>query len=210
MAPPSRPDRREGRAHRRTTPGRRYQVPRRTARSDAADLIRTTAVELSGLLGIGAVSPLDCLDALEKRIAAVNAPVNALVTLCFERARAKARDLMARAPLERGRLAGLPVAIKDLAEVAGVRSTQGSLVFRDHVPAVSDILVRHLEGEGGLVYAMSNTPEFGAGAQTFNEVFGITRNPWDTRLTPSGSSGGAAVALATDMLPLCTGSDTGG
>ncbi len=174
------------------------------------DLIRTTAVELSELLRIGAVSPLDCLDALERRIAAVNAPVNALVTLCFERARKRARELMARAPLERGRLSGLPVAIKDLADVAGVRSTQGSLIFADHVPEVSDILVRHLEGEGGIVYAKSNTPEFGAGAQTFNEVFGITRNPWDTRLTPSGSSGGAAVALATGMAWLAHGSDIGG
>jgi len=94
--------------------------------------------------------------------------------------------------------------------VAGVRSTQGSLIFKDTVPSESDILVRHLEDEGGIVYAMSNTPEFGAGAQTFNEVFGITRNPWDTRLTSSGSSGGAAAALASGMAWIAHGSDLGG
>jgi len=174
------------------------------------DLIRMTAVEVTDLLRIGAVSPLDCLDALEKRIAAVNAPVNALVTLCFERARDQARRLMALPSHERGRLAGLPVPIKDLCDVAGVRSTQGSLIFKENVPTNSDLVVKHLEVEGGLIYAMSNTPEFGAGAHTFNEVFGITRNPWDTRLSASGSSGGAAVALATGMAWVAHGSDLGG
>ncbi len=174
------------------------------------ELIRMSAVEVTDLLRIGAVTPLECLDALEKRIAAVNAPVNALVTLCFERARAHAKNLMNMAPMKRGRLAGLPVPIKDLADVAGVRSTQGSLIFKDNVPAQSDIVVRHIEGEGGIVYAMSNTPEFGAGANTFNEVFGATRNPWDTRLSAAGSSGGAAVALATGMAWVAHGSDLGG
>ncbi|MFO1034932.1 MAG: amidase family protein [Hyphomicrobiales bacterium] len=175
-----------------------------------ADLIRMSAVELVDLLRLGAVTPLDCLDALEKRIAAVNAPVNALVTLCFDRARNHARRLMDLPVHERGRLAGLPLPIKDLTDVAGVRSTQGSLVFKDRVAAESDILVHHLEAAGGIVYAMSNTPEFGAGGQTFNDVFGITRNPWDTRLTPAGSSGGAAVALATGMAWVAHGSDMGG
>ncbi|MBL8789235.1 MAG: amidase [Rhizobiales bacterium] len=174
------------------------------------DLTRLTAIEVTDLLRIGAISPLDCLDALEKRIAAVNAPVNALVTLCFERARDHARRLMELPVHERGRLSGLPVPIKDLVDVAGVRSTQGSPIFKDVVPRSSDIMVRHLEGEGGVVYAMSNTPEFGAGAHTFNEVFGITRNPWDTRLSASGSSGGAAAALATGMAWVAHGSDLGG
>ncbi len=174
------------------------------------DLTRLTAIEVTDLLRIGAISPLDCLDALEKRIAAVNAPVNALVTLCFERARDHARRLTALPVHERGRLAGLPVPIKDLVDVAGVRSTQGSPIFKDVVPTQSDIMVKHLEGEGGVVYAMSNTPEFGAGAHTFNEVFGITRNPWDTRLSASGSSGGAAAALATGMAWVAHGSDLGG
>lgn len=173
-------------------------------------LIRNTATEVVAKLRAGQITPLDCLDALERRIAAVNAPVNALVTLCFERARDHAKHVMTVPAQARGRLAGLPVPIKDLTDVAGVRSTQGSLIFMDNVAAESDIVVRHLEAEGGLVYAMSNTPEFGAGGQTFNEVFGITRNPWDTRLTPAGSSGGAAVALATGMAWVAHGSDLGG
>jgi len=174
------------------------------------DLTRLTAIEVTDLLRIGAISPLDCLDALEKRITAVNGPVNALVTLCFARARDHAKRIMELPVHERGRLSGLPVPIKDLVDVAGVRSTQGSPIFKDVMPSQSDIMVKHLEAEGGVVYAMSNTPEFGAGAHTFNEVFGITRNPWDTRLSASGSSGGAAAALATGMAWVAHGSDLGG
>jgi amidase len=94
--------------------------------------------------------------------------------------------------------------------VAGVRCTQGSPIYRNRIAETSDLLVTHLEGKGGVIYAMSNTPEFGAGAHTFNEVFGITRNPWNTRLSASGSSGGAAVALATGMAWVAHGSDLGG
>jgi amidase len=174
------------------------------------DLIRMTAMEIVAGLRGGAITPLDCLDALERRIAAVNPAVNALPTLCFERARGHARGLMEKPPAARGALAGLPVPIKDLIDVAGVRCTQGSPIFRDRVAETSDVLVRHLEGRGGVVYAMSNTPEFGAGAHTFNEVFGLTRNPWNTKLSASGSSGGAAVALATGMAWVGHGSDLGG
>ena len=173
-------------------------------------LIHKTATDVVQHLRKGEVSPLECLDALEQRIAAANAPVNGLVTLCFDRARKHARKVMTKPMEQRGLLQGLPVPIKDLTDVKGVRSTQGSRIFADRIAEDSDILVKHLEGEGGIVYAMSNTPEFGAGAQTFNDVFGITRNPWDTRLTPSGSSGGAAVALATGMAWLAHGSDMGG
>ncbi len=173
-------------------------------------LIELSALDVVARLRSGEVTPLDCLDALENRIALVNHDVNALVTLCFDRARANATALMNKPVGERGILAGLPLPIKDLTDVAGVRSTQGSLIFKDRIADVSDLLVSHLESEGGIVYAMSNTPEFGAGAQTFNEVFGITRNPWDTGLTPAGSSGGAAVALATGMAWLAHGSDMGG
>ncbi len=168
------------------------------------------AVDVVYRLQSGALSPLDCLDALERRIEAVNPKVNALVTLCFDRARKHAHELMQRPINERGVLAGLPVPIKDLTDVSGVRSTQGSKIFADRVAPESDILVKHLEREGGIIYAMSNTPEFGAGGQTFNDVFGITRNPWNTALTPAGSSGGAAVALATGMAWLAHGSDVGG
>ena len=107
-------------------------------------------------------------------------------------------------------LAGLPIPIKDLTDVADVRTTQGSPIYKDRVPEHSDILVERLEENGGVVYAKSNTPEFGAGANTFNEVFGATRNPWDTSKSAAGSSGGAAVALATGMAWLAHGSDMGG
>ena len=104
----------------------------------------------------------------------------------------------------------MPIPIKDLADVAGVLTTQGSPIYKDNIPEKSDILVEHLEADGGIVYAMSNTPEFGAGANTFNEVFGATRNPWNTSRSAAGSSGGAAVALATGMAWLAHGSDMGG
>lgn len=174
------------------------------------ELVKLSAVEIVARLRRGDVTPLDCLQALEVRIAEVNGAVNALVTLCFDRARNHAIALMKKPLNQRGILAGLPVPIKDLTDVSGVRSTQGSRIFRDRIAPNSDILVKHLETEGGIVYAMSNTPEFGAGAQTFNDIFGITRNPWNTRLTPSGSSGGAAVALATGMAWAAHGSDLGG
>ena len=174
------------------------------------ELIRADATTIVARLKAGAVTPHDLLDALEKRIAKVDGAVNALPTRCFDRARQHADRLMRKPVTERGRLAGMPVPIKDLIDVAGVRSTQGSLVLKDRIPDKSDILVEHLEAEGGIVYAMSNTPEFGAGANTFNEVFGATRNPWNTSRSAAGSSGGAAVALATGMAWLAHGSDMGG
>lgn len=174
------------------------------------DLIYMTAQDIVAQLKNDVISPLELLDVLEARIAKVNPAINALPTLCFDRAREQARALMQKPIAERGLLAGLPVPIKDLTDVAGVRSTQGSPIFAHKIATESDILVRHLEGEGGIVYAMSNTPEFGAGAHTFNEVFGVTRNPWNLNLSASGSSGGAAAALASGMAWLAHGSDMGG
>src|SRR5436853_506923 len=174
------------------------------------DLIRQDAVTIVGRLNRGEVTPHDLLDALEKRIASVDGAVNALPTRCFDRARQHADRLMQKPVAERGQLAGMPIPIKDLVDVAGVRCTQGSPIYADHVPEKSDVLVEHLEAEGGIVYAMSNTPEFGAGANTFNQVFGKTRNPWNTARSAAGSSGGAAVALATGMAWLAHGSDMGG
>jgi amidase len=178
--------------------------------SKSQDLIGRSACEVVDFLRAGEITPHDCLDALEGRIAAVDPAVNALPILCFDRARRHADAVMARPPGERGRLAGLPVPIKDLTEVAGVRTTYGSPIFADFVPEESDPLVETLEAEGGVIYAKSNTPEFGAGANTFNEVFGATRNPWNTALSAAGSSGGAAVALATGMAWVAHGSDMGG
>ena len=174
------------------------------------DLVRATACAIVEQLKSGDITPLDLLDVLERRIGEVDGKVNALPTLCFDRARDHARALMQKPVADRGLLAGMPVPIKDLTEVAGVLTTQGSPIYRDNIPAQSDLLVEHLEENGGIVYAKSNTPEFGAGANTFNEVFGATRNPWDTSRSAAGSSGGAAVALATGMAWLAHGSDMGG
>ena len=176
----------------------------------ADDLIARGAVDIVGDLRRGVVSPLDLLDALERRIGAVDSKVNALPILCFERARERARALMSKPPAERGLLAGLPVPIKDLSLVEGVRTTFGSPIFADHIAPKSDVHVERLEAAGAIVYAKSNTPEFGAGANTFNEVFGATRNPYDPSLSCAGSSGGAAVALATGMAWAAHGSDLGG
>ena len=174
------------------------------------ELVRATACAIVDKLNAGEVTPLDLLDVLERRIAAVDGKVNALPTLCFDRARSHAGELMKRKPGERGLLAGLPVPIKDLTDVEGVLTTQGSPIYRDNVPVRSDLMVERLEGNGALVYAKSNTPEFGAGANTFNEVFGATRNPWDLSRSAAGSSGGAAAALATGTAWLAHGSDMGG
>ena len=175
-------------------------------------LIRRTAVEVVELLRQGEVTPSELIDAALARIRAVDPAVNALPTLCVEHARDHARR-MGAVKAERGSpgwLGGLPIAIKDSMNVTGVRSTQGSPIFADFVPEVSDIQVETLERRGGIVIARSNVSEFTAGANTYNEVFGKTRNPWNTALTCGGSSGGSAVALATGMVWLANGSDLGG
>ena len=174
------------------------------------DLIRQSAREVVDRLASGDLSPHDTLDAVQARVEAVDPLVNALPTRCFDRARGHADRLMAVPPAERGVLAGLPVPIKDLTAVAGVRTTYGSRLREDFVPERSDVVVETLEAHGAVVYAMSNTPEFGAGGNTFNDVFGTTRNPHDLRLTAGGSSGGAAAAVATGMAWLAHGSDLAG
>jgi len=177
------------------------------------ELVQLTACEAVQKLKAGDVSPHELIDAAEVRIAATDSAVNAMPTHCFERAREHATSLMntpsdeAQSP---GWLAGLPIAIKDLMPVAGVRTTFGSPLFADNIPQKSDVLVDRLERHGAIVIGKSNTPEFGAGANTFNEVFGATRNPWNTDKTCAGSSGGAAVAVATGQAWLAHGSDLGG
>jgi amidase len=175
-----------------------------------ASLIARTATELVDLLRRDEVSPLDLIDTLEERINAVDSDVNALPTLCLDRARDNAKALMQRPSAERGVLAGMPVAIKDLEPVKGVRTTWGSPIYEDFIPSASDCLVDMVEDNGGVIYAKTNTPEFGAGANTFNEVFGRTVNPWNTSKSCAGSSGGSAVALATGTAWLASGSDLGG
>ena len=178
------------------------------------ELIRLSATEAVARLKRGDITPLDLIDAAERRIGDVEPAVNALPTLCFARAREHAHALMRgerrEAEGEPGWLGGLPVAIKDLADVAGVRTTYGSPIFRDHVPTASHPVVERIERKGGIVIAKSNTPEFGAGGSTFNEVFGRTRNPWNTALTSGGSTGGGAAALAAGEVWLAHGTDHAG
>ena len=173
-------------------------------------LIRQSAREVVNQLASGDLRPHDALDAVQARVEAVDHLVNALPTRCFERARAHIDRLMTVPPSERGLLAGLPVPIKDLTDVAGVRTTYGSRLRENFVPEQSGIIVETLEANGAVVYAKSNTPEFGAGGNTFNDVFGATRNPHDLQLTAGGSSGGAAAALASGMAWLAQGSDLAG
>jgi amidase len=173
-------------------------------------LIERSACEVVDLLREQAVSPHDLLDTLAAQVARVESQVNALPTLCFERAHAHADALLKKPVSERGLLCGLPVPIKDLTDVAGVRTTRGSLVYRDRIPDTSDAGVSLLEARGGVVYAKSNTPEFGSGGHTYNGVFGITRNPWDLSRSAGGSSGGAAAALASRTAWVAQGSDLAG
>ncbi len=171
-----------------------------------------TAVDARRLIGRKQLAPSELLASCIARIEAVDHAVNAMVARDFERARAAARQ--ADAAVARGDdlppLHGLPIGIKDLQETAGLRTTHGSVIFRDHVPAADERIVAAVRQAGAIVVGKTNTPEFGAGANTRNAVYGATGNPFDPTRSAAGSSGGSAVALATGMVPLCTGSDTGG
>ena len=178
------------------------------------ELIKLTARECVRRLERREITPLDLIDAAEKRIGQCEPALNALPTRCFERAREHARRLLdgkgREASGEAGWLAGVPVAIKDLTDVAGVRTTYGSPIFKEHVPKSSHPVVERIERKGGIVVAKSNSPEFGAGGSTFNEVFGRTTNPWNTSLTCGGSTGGGAAALASGEVWLAHGTDHAG
>ncbi|MGD9902238.1 MAG: amidase [Vicinamibacterales bacterium] len=176
------------------------------------ELCRMTAVELAGRLAKKQVSAREVMTAHLAQIDRVNPTVNAIVTLVADQAMAGAaradEAIARRGPT--GVLHGLPVAHKDLVDTAGIRTTRGSRFFRDHVPTRDAMIVTKIKAAGAVTLGKTNTPEFGAGSQTFNEVFGATRNPYDLARTCGGSSGGAAVATACRMLPIADGSDTGG
>jgi len=178
-------------------------VTRPTTRFSGPELCAKPARDVIALLQNGDVTTSDLIDASVTRMDQVEPQVNAVVTRCIDRARAtpSAADNL---------LAGLPLGIKDLTPVEGVRTTFGTQGMADHVPASSDPLVARIEERGGVVLGKTNTPEIGAGANTFNAVFGATRNPWNTAMNAAGSSGGAAVSLATGELWLSHGSDFGG
>jgi amidase len=173
------------------------------------DLCAAPAVDLARIIRSRELSAAELLEAVLVRVEAVNPSVNAIITLAAEQARASAADLDAQAARGSfaGPLHGLPIAIKDLAETAGIRTTYGSPIFASYVPDFDAPHVALLKAAGAVVMGKTNTPEFGAGSQTFNPVFGPTRNPYDTRLTPGGSSGGAAAAVAAGMIPFADGSD---
>ena len=174
------------------------------------ELCKYEAHEVVKLLKNGDVSSSELLDAATKRISQTGKIINATITLCEERARTAAKFLDRTEDSHDGWLAGLPITIKDLKMVAGVCTTYGSKGFFDFIPEESDLIVELLEARGGIVLGKTNTPEFGAGGNTFNEVFGSTLNPWDTSLNAGGSSGGAAASLATGEIWLSHGSDHGG
>ena len=180
--------------------------------SAAHELCDMTAVELAARLARKDVSARDVMRAHLAQIERVNPTVNAIVTLVAEQAMANAAKadeaVVRRDPV--GVLHGLPVAHKDLVDTAGIRTTFGSPFYRDNVPTRDAPIVTRIRAAGAITVGKTNTPEFGAGSQTFNTVFGATRNPYDVTRTCGGSSGGAAVALASRMLPIADGSDTGG
>ncbi|MCU1360641.1 MAG: Amidase [Ilumatobacteraceae bacterium] len=176
------------------------------------ELWRCSAVELAGRLARGDVSAREVLDVHLQRIEQINPSVNAVITMSVDRAiddATRADDAHARGE-SLGRLHGLPVAHKDLATTAGIRTTMGSPIFADHVPVQDELLVARMRAAGCVTVGKTNTPEFGAGSHTFNTLFGATRNPYDVSRSAGGSSGGAAAALAAGMVPLADGSDLGG
>ena len=176
------------------------------------DLCFTTATELARLLREKKVSAKEVMEAHLAQIDRINPKVNAIVTLLAEQAMNQASaadDALARGE-NVGPLHGIPIAHKDLVSTKGIRTTSGSPIFKDFIPDVDDLIVERLKNAGAITIGKTNTPEFGAGSQTFNTVFGETFNPYDTTKTCGGSSGGAAVALACGMQPLADGSDLGG
>src|SRR5579872_5971531 len=178
----------------------------------ASDICFLTAVEMRDLIRRKKLSAREVTEAHLAQIQKVNPKVNAIVTLLGEQAIENARkadELQARGTAL-GPLHGLPVVHKDLFETAGIRTTFGSRIFKDNVPTRDAIIVERINGAGAICVGKSNTPEFGAGSQTFNEVFGTTKNPYDLTKTCGGSSGGAAVSLACGMVPIADGSDSGG
>ncbi len=176
-----------------------------------ASLTRKSAGELVALVTSREVTPVEILDAHLSVIDRINPQLNAIVTLAADQARVAAvaaGDAVMRGDAL-GPLHGLPMGIKDITPTAGIRTTFGSPLFKDNVPVEDAEAVRRLKAAGAIILAKTNTPEFAAGANTFNDVFGMTRNPWNPALSPSGSSGGSAVAVATGMLPLAQGTDFG-
>jgi amidase len=167
------------------------------------------AKQLARLMRTRKVSATEVVRAFIAQVERANPKVNAIVTFLPEQA-LKAAKALDRGKAPKPPLAGLPIAYKDLLDTKGVRTTRGSLVYKDHVPTQDALLVERLKAAGAITLGKTNTPEFGAGSNTFNKVFGATRNPYDLSKTAGGSSGGAAAAVACGMLPFADGSDLAG
>jgi amidase len=175
------------------------------------NLARKSARELVTLIAARQASPVEVLDAHLATIARVNPQLNAIVTLVADEAKKQAQAV--EAALMRGErigpLGGLPIGVKDITPTAGIRTTYGSPLYKDNVPTEDAEVIGRLKAAGAIVIGKTNTPEFATGANTVNPVFGATRNPWNPALSPAGSSGGSAVAVATGMVPLAQGTDFG-
>ncbi|MCZ6888287.1 MAG: amidase family protein [Gammaproteobacteria bacterium] len=179
------------------------------------DLCFKSAVEIKRLMQTRDVSAIEVLDAHIARIERYDGVLNAVVTRCFDQARDRAREIDTSwnrdvSPGASPALAGLPIAHKDLVATKGIRTTFGSPLYADNIPDADALIVTRMQAAGAITIGKTNTPEFGAGSQTFNRVFGATANPYDTARTCGGSSGGAAVSLAARFIPIADGSDTGG
>jgi amidase len=181
-------------------------------KTGSSDIVKLSAVELRRLIGAREISPVEVVESFLARIDALNPAVNAVTATCFDRARkeAAAAEKAVMSGEDLGPLHGLPFGVKDLQATEGVLTTYGSPLHRNNVPANDSVMNARLRQAGAIMVGKTNTPEFGAGANTRNPVWGATGNPFDPMLTCGGSSGGSAAALAVDMSPICTGSDTGG
>lgn len=172
------------------------------------EIIRRSATEIRNLIAKKDLSPVEVIEASLQQIEKYNKKINAVVTL-NERALDDAKKLQSQKG-EPGLLFGLPVGIKDVTPTAGLRTTFGSLLFTHHTPDKDALIVQRLKVAGAIIIGKTNTPEFAAGGHTWNDVFGVTRNPWNPDLSPGGSTGGGAAALATGMIALSDGTDLGG
>lgn len=176
------------------------------------EIFEWDAVTLAERVRTWAVSPVEVIEATLDRVAAINPTLNAICTLAADEARAAAKDLEARIGRgeDGGSLAGVPVGIKDVIQTGGIRTTYGSPLLKDFVPEADALSVARVKQAGAIVIGKTNTPEFAAGASTFNAVFGATRNPWNPNHSPGGSTGGGAASLAARMIWLAEGTDLGG
>ena len=171
-----------------------------------------SAIEIVRNIRDRTLSATEVLDSHLVRISAVNSTVNAVVTLSQDMARTQAENIDERIAQgeDVGPLAGVPIGIKDTIGTAGIRTTYGSPLFADHMPETDDILVQRIKKADAVIIGKTNTPEFATGGNTYNDVFGLTRNPWNTKLSVGGSTGGGAAGLISGMFPLALGSDLGG